>query len=451
VASFGDGGLLIEKLVTEAHHVEVQVLGDTHGNLIHLGERDCSVQRRHQKLIEESPSPVVDDALRAELTGAALKLARAVNYVNAGTFEFLVGAPGADGKRPFYFLEVNPRLQVEHPVTEMVTGLDIVELQLRIAAGEPLPLRQEDVKFEGHAIEFRINAEDPWDGFRPSSGRVEVHPATLETEQLRIDWGYLTGDQIPGQYDSLVAKAVACATTREAALGLLSRTCQPMMIISPRCNVALGRAIARDPVFASGAATIDWLENQLGELLVRASAPKEAWAALADVMLEAVENRRSTFHGSGWIGPGEGTTWISDGTRAESTGAPGVSAGISATYWESEGSDFVVFPQEEGYFVVIDEETDLDWCFRIVPPPPFPRRAHAAAEGATAITAPLSGTIAAVRVAEGDTVEAGQPLVMLEAMKMEHRIAATADGRVQAVHVKAGDVVREGDVLVEVS
>jgi acetyl/propionyl-CoA carboxylase alpha subunit len=173
LAAFGDGGLLLEKLVTNAHHVEVQIVADTHGNVIHLGERDCSVQRRHQKLIEESPSPVVDDALRERLTGYALKLARAINYVNAGTFEFLVTpSPSADGEGAggeVYFLEVNPRLQVEHPVTEMVTGLDLVELQLRIAAGEALPIRQEDVTFTGHAIEFRINAEDPWDGFKGSS------------------------------------------------------------------------------------------------------------------------------------------------------------------------------------------------------------------------------------------------------------------------------------------
>ena len=171
-AAFGDGGVFIERYVEEAHHVEVQILADAHGNAVHLGERDCSVQRRHQKLIEETPSPIVDEALREELTSAALRLMEAAGYVNAGTVEFLVGAPAKDGRRPFYFLEVNPRLQVEHPVTEAATSLDLVAEQLRIAAGEPLGFAQEDVAFEGHAIEFRLNAEDPWHNFLPSPGRA---------------------------------------------------------------------------------------------------------------------------------------------------------------------------------------------------------------------------------------------------------------------------------------
>ena len=214
LVAFGDGGLLLEKLVTHAHHVEVQVLADQHGNVIHLGERDCSLQRRHQKLIEETPSPVVDAALREQLTSAAITLARAVGYVNAGTFEFLVGAPGADGRRPFYFLEVNPRLQVEHPVTELVTGLDLVELQLRIAAGEPLPLQQDDVSFNGHAIEFRVNAEDPWDDFRPSSGRIQV----LYGDGARFDSGFEAGDTVPTQYDSLLGKRLFTGATRDRAI-----------------------------------------------------------------------------------------------------------------------------------------------------------------------------------------------------------------------------------------
>ncbi|WP_322797062.1 biotin carboxylase N-terminal domain-containing protein, partial [Tepidiforma sp.] len=171
-AAFGDGGLLLERLVEGAHHVEVQVLADRFGTAVHLGERECSVQRRRQKLVEETPSPVVDAALRAELTEAAVRLAGAAGYVNAGTVEFLVGQPGSDGRRPWYFLEVNPRLQVEHPVTEAVTGLDLVELQLRIAAGERLPFGQDEVRFTGHAIEFRVNAEDPLADFRPAGGEV---------------------------------------------------------------------------------------------------------------------------------------------------------------------------------------------------------------------------------------------------------------------------------------
>src|SRR3990172_6964108 len=261
LAAFGNGGLLLEKLVREAHHVEVQVLADGHGNVIHLGERDCSVQRRHQKLIEESPSPVVDEALRDKLTGAALKLAHAASYVNAGTFEFLVTG---GGPRDWYFLEVNPRLQVEHPVTEAVTGLDLVELQLRVAAGEELQLRQEDVRFEGHAIEVRVNAEDPWDGFRGSGGRIREGEYWGDS---RVEAGYGEGDVVPGSYDSLLAKVISHGADRNEAIRLAIEDIEAFEIRGVPTNLALaGRIIGHDD-FRSGGVTVDWLEREMEGLL----------------------------------------------------------------------------------------------------------------------------------------------------------------------------------------
>ncbi len=311
LAAFGDGGLLLEKLVTNAHHVEVQVLADTHGNVIHLGERDCSVQRRHQKLIEESPSPVVDEALRERLTGYALKLARAIGYVNAGTFEFLVTSPpapsppGGEGVRDIYFLEVNPRLQVEHPVTEMVTGLDLVELQLRVAAGEALPMTQDEVKFEGHAIEFRINAEDPWDGFKPSSGPIDV----LWQDSTRADSGFEEGDVVPTQYDSLLLKRIFHGPDRAEAVA------QAMVlgsddVLGVRSNLGLLKVIARHKDFAEGRCTIDWLEDRLESLLEAGKRPAEEWVAAGAAF--AAGDQLAT---SGWIGAGRGAMWLCDGVE----------------------------------------------------------------------------------------------------------------------------------------
>ncbi|HMO94644.1 MAG TPA: biotin carboxylase N-terminal domain-containing protein [Tepidiformaceae bacterium] len=459
-AAFGDGGLLIEKLVTEAHHVEVQILGDSHGNLIHLGERDCSVQRRHQKLIEESPSPVVDDELRAELTGAALKLARAVNYVNAGTFEFLVGAPGTEGRRPFYFLEVNPRLQVEHPVTEMVTGLDLVELQVRVAAGEPLPIRQEDVKFEGHAIEFRINAEDPWDGFRPSSGRIlSANWGFVE----RIDRGYQEGDVVPSAYDSLLAKVIMHAPSRGDAIDFATVELGEIYVRPLRTNVDLIEAVRRSAAFGAGECHTGWLEKNLDSLLEGVTTPDSAWFAAAfaitatdligsvggrhvwldnDRRTQSVRVERSGTDVVGRIGDIQSVGRVLDARTVEEVWKREVSVRVGGEVYDMRIRGQAIYGGLRG-----DERAGLS--FHLVPPPPLPRRAHAATEGATAITAPLAGTIAAVRVAEGDAVQAGQALVMLEAMKMEHRITATVDGVVRAIHVQQGDVVREGDLLAE--
>jgi acetyl/propionyl-CoA carboxylase alpha subunit len=490
LAAFGDGGLLLEKLVTNAHHVEVQVLADTHSNVIHLGERDCSVQRRHQKLIEETPSPVVDDALRERLTGYALKLARAINYVNAGTFEFLVvpsspapssegsreRGPGAEGPANVYFLEVNPRLQVEHPVTEMVTGLDLVEFQLRIAAGEPLPMKQGDVTFSGHAIEFRINAEDPWDGFKPSSGRVE---ATYDKWEHRFDSGVAPEDEVFSYYDSLLAKAVVhCASRAEVFAELDENGYDEIRLHHGRTNGALLQAIGKSSEFREGNVDIGWLEAHLEELLQGTRAGEEEFVAAAVFGLTSQAAPRlrlrpdrlpSPFLGSRWIGAGSSVIWLDDGASKATVTVRMLSAtsGIA----ELGGRQFPLRVIGELVHVGVPEKVfrplymhnsgsiSLQWIdaprrspwFHSIPPPPLPRRAHAAAEGATAIVAPLPGSIATIRVAEGDAFESGQLLLVLEAMKMEHRITAPVAGVVKTVNVRERGQVRDGDVLVELA
>ncbi|MGE0600215.1 MAG: biotin carboxylase N-terminal domain-containing protein [Dehalococcoidia bacterium] len=468
-AAFGDGGLLLEKLVTNAHHVEVQVLADARGNVIHLGERDCSVQRRHQKLIEETPSPVVDEALRERLTGYALKLARAIGYVNAGTFEFLVRrdeppsspdplsrlpAVAGEGEAEIYFLEVNPRLQVEHPVTEMVTGLDLVELQLRVAAGEPLPLKQEDVTFEGHAIEFRINAEDPWDGFKPSSGRIERQSLDWHAPDRRVDAGWAGGDAVPSNYDSLIAKFIVHAGTRSLALQVASGYLDPSALLGLRTNIGLHRGVVQHPDFVTGKAGVDWLESKLSILLNgNPGAPEGAWEAVERFLRDRTSAKCGLTGHSPWIGAGGARLWVSDGATTRTVDGvrlafhPGINGCIH--YNNEQPSAFTVFWHGGVTLSAVDD--DFSWEFQIVPPPPLPRRAHAATEGATAIVAPLAGTIAAVRVAEGDAVVAGQLLLTLEAMKMEHRITAPSDATVKSVGVRERDTVSEGTVLVELA
>ncbi|MCC6388715.1 MAG: biotin/lipoyl-binding protein [Dehalococcoidia bacterium] len=458
-AAFGDPGLLLERLITGAHHVEVQVLGDTHGTLVHLGERDCSVQRRRQKLIEEAPSPVVDAALREALTGAALRLARAVGYVNAGTFEFLVGEAGDGGVRPFYFLEVNPRLQVEHRVTEAITGLDLVELQLRVAAGEPLPFAQQDVVFEGHAMEARLNAEDPRDGFRPATGRLGATPGA--GGDWRIDTGFEAGDTIPPHYDSLVAKGFVHETTREDAIRALAHACATSPLCGVRGNTRLLHGVLTSEAFATGGADIGWLERELPAVLARGEAP---WEALAAAAASAVL-RANPFGG------GAASIHIDDGARVHAvtvTMLPGrrlrVSEGerdlVVRAYATPEGPVHITAEGSRSLTTVqgadgaihardADSTGAFTHAFAIVAPPPLPRRAHTAGEGASVVTAPLAGTIASVRVAEGQAVAAGDLLLTMEAMKMEHRITAPTGGAVTHLAAAPGAVVREGDPLLE--
>ena len=417
--------------------------------------------------------------LRAELTGAALRLARAIGYVNAGTFEFLVGEPGVDGKRPFYFLEVNPRLQVEHPVTEMVTGLDLVELQLRVAAGEALPFRQEDVKFEGHAIEFRINAEDPWDGFKPSSGRIRSLHLWWK-DGSRLDGGYEDGDSVPTQYDSLLLKSIVKGRDREAALAL-ARNAAGISASGVTTNAELLTQIVESAEFREGRCTVDWLDAAMATF-EPPRAPADPWWAAAAVglwCLRAEAPRPWPAMGVSafvvqprWIGGGDTAAWLTDGRvtrrvtgRVGATevrdlivdGRPAGDAKLLAgsrselrmAGFESLVSvEWMLYPYSGSPVKVAFRDEEQSFYLR--PPTALPRRAGAVSEGATAVTAPLAGTIASVRVSEGDAVSVGDLLVTLDAMKMEHRVLAPSGGVVKAMLVKAGDVVREGDVLAEV-
>jgi acetyl/propionyl-CoA carboxylase alpha subunit len=466
-AAFGDGGLLLEKLVRDAHHVEVQVIADSHGRAIHLGDRDCSVQRRHQKLIEESPSPAVDGELRGQLTAAALRLAAAAGYVNAGTVEFLVA--GGSG-REWCFLEVNPRLQVEHPVTEAVTGLDLVELQLRVAAGEPLPVRQEDVRFSGHAIEVRVNAEDPWDGFRGGGGRIRriEYPG-----DSRIDSGYGEGDQVPANYDSLLAKVICHGADRAAAIHGMVESLRALRIAGVATTAALARRILEHPGFASPGVTVDWLDETLDALL-SARTPPDHWTASAAAFAAgwpAVRRERGPWHGPRWIGAGGRTCWLVSGPErceavvnglggrfavtldGETIGVRverGAGKAVTCRLDEGEAERVVeVALLEDPDVMAVRSPGSVESRIAISAPPSLPRRVHQVTGETLAVVAPLAGTVAAVQVAGGEAVEEGQLLAVLDAMKMEHRIVAPQEGVVRAVRVAAGDVVREGDVLVD--
>jgi acetyl/propionyl-CoA carboxylase alpha subunit len=368
-------------------------------------------------------------------------------------------------------------LQVEHPVTEMVTGLDLVELQLRVAAGEPLPFAQEDVQFTGHAIEFRVNAEDPWNDFRPSSGVIDGMPLIVRLfesappESPREDPGYEEGDGVPSQYDSLITKRLAYGATRADALddadGPLENN-----IAGVVTNLRLLRRISHTEVFKAGGATVDWLEHNLAALL-RPELGPEWWAAAGLALVHQYNRfypraRSGPFSRSaGWLGAGPAEFWITDNQESrrvvvETAYAPegsvivdGESIPFRAPVRSLEGLNVggrrltVDHPYMGGGFVEV-RDGDESHGFYPAPPPPLPRRPQAAVDGASLVVAPLSGTIAAVEVSEGDAVVEGQLLVVLEAMKMEHRLVAPAAGVVRAVKVVVRDVVREGDVLVEI-
>ncbi len=465
-SAFADPTLLIERYLPAPRHVEVQVLCDGHGRALHLHTRDCSVQRRHQKLIEEAPAPAIADAVRARLHEAGLAVARAVGYVNAGTVEFLY----SDGE--FWFMEMNTRLQVEHCVTEEILGLDLVEWQLRIAAGEPLPFGQEDLVPRGHAVEVRVCAEDPAAGFVPSAGRLSAVRWPLAVPGVRVDAGFDAGDEVPTHYDSLLGKVVGRGATRGAAIAAVARGLDALRIVGVATNAGWLRDALAVPEFAAAAVSTRFLADHGAGLGVVGPPTGAEFALAALAAVECPDGTPPPATASPWdardafrIGLPAAQSWLlralGDEQRVdlvrERGGYLARVAGAEHRL-EAEARAGGLEVTTDGQRRAVDVHRDGDrlalWRgaarldFDIVDPRHVDVR-PTSHEGE--LVARLPGTVVAVAVAVGDAIEAGATLMILEAMKMEHAVLAPLAGTVAKLHFAKGDRVPEGAVLAEVT
>ena len=431
-ASFGDDRVLLETYVTRPRHIEVQVFGDAHGNAVHLYERDCSLQRRHQKVIEEAPAPGMDAATRAAVTKAAVDAAKAVSYVGAGTVEFIADA--SQGLKPdrIWFMEMNTRLQVEHPVTEMVTGLDLVEWQFRVAAGEPLPLKQAEIGLTGHAVEARLYAENTSGGlFLPSTGVLE-HFALPPT--VRADAGVEEGGEVTPYYDPMIAKLIAHAETREAALAELADACDGVEVWPVRTNAGFLARCQEAPDFIAGDVDTGFIERNLAVLTADVDPSPVALAAAAQAVMAEQETADDSpwTHLTGFRMNAARETAVRLFLHGQAIMADAAAPSAERAALLTPDDHVVVF--ESGEAFVFSRH------------PPSDEAAEAAGDGA--IRSPMPGKVTQLAVKTGDNVTKGQALVTLEAMKMEHALAAPFDGTVEAVSVTLGDQVSEGEVLV---
>jgi acetyl/propionyl-CoA carboxylase alpha subunit len=431
-AAFGDPRLILERLVEGPRHVEVQVLFDGHGNGVHLGERDCSIQRRHQKILEETPSPAVGPELREALGALALRLAAAVGYASAGTCEFLLTDRGE-----VFFLEMNTRLQVEHPVTELVTGRDLVADQLRVAAGEPLGIGQAEVDAAradgGHAVEVRLYAEDAEDGFLPATGRIE-RLRWPSGEGIRVDAGIDEGDEIGGRFDPMLAKVIAHGTDRREALDRLAAALDATVVLGVTTNLRFLRWLVRVPAVREGQARIDTLDRIW---------PPDDWASRATPPASAWMTAARALGAGGWRlnGPARARLLADDGSERD------VDLGARVN-GDGPGEPLEVAVAGGTAHVDVDGRSV---GFRLAPPPDVDRAARAAishhAGGPAEVDAPMPGSVLAVHVALGVAVEVGDPIVTLEAMKMEHVVAAPFAGTVAELRVRRADQVARGQTL----
>ncbi|MDX3576262.1 MULTISPECIES: acetyl/propionyl/methylcrotonyl-CoA carboxylase subunit alpha [unclassified Streptomyces] len=444
-ASFGDDTLLVERWIDRPRHIEIQVLADGHGNVVHLGERECSLQRRHQKIVEEAPSVLLDEATRASMGEAAVQAARSCGYRGAGTVEFIV--PG-DDPSAYYFMEMNTRLQVEHPVTELVTGLDLVEWQLRAAAGEPLSFGQQDVRLTGHAVEARICAEDPARGFLPSGGTV-LRLREPQGDGVRTDSGLSEGAEVGSLYDPMLSKVIAYGPDRETALRKLRAALAETVTLGVQTNAGFLRRLLAHPAVVAGDLDTGLVERE-AESLVRTDVPEAVYEAAAAVRLDALRPPA----GDGWVDPFS----VPDGWRLGGAARPPafhlrVTDPVAHT---PRGTHSVT---GERVSVTLDGvrhtfHRAADWIGRDGDAwhvrdhdPVAASLTGAARAGADSLTAPMPGTVTVVKVAVGDEVAAGQSLLVVEAMKMEHVISAPHAGTVAELDVSPGSTVAMDQVL----
>ncbi len=455
-AAFGDGSVFLEKLVEGPRHVEVQVIGDKDGNVVHLGERECSIQRRHQKVVEEAPSPALDPDLREEICAAAVRLAREAGYRNAGTVEFLLDGEG------FFFLEMNARLQVEHPVTELVTGLDLVHLQLAVAAGDALPINQSDVAPRGSAIEVRLYAED--EKGLPSGGKLLAF-APPEGPGVRNDVGFEAGDTVPPDYDPMLAKLIVAAPDRPTAVRRLRSSLADYGVAGVTTNLPLLRRIAGHPAFAEAHTTTGFLDLPgLTEPPPLEPVPREALILAAAAEISMPRRTANAFAAGPWRPLGSARLRFTVGGEAREVRAERARGGRLALRLDNRTSLVEVARAENGRLRATIDGTHHSvrvyvgegWVtvlsggkeHKLMKPPPPSVEGAASGSGAAGLTSPMPGTVVRVLVSEGDRVEVGQLLMVLEAMKMEQPFVAPHAGRITSLPFGEGSMVPGGAVLV---
>jgi 3-methylcrotonyl-CoA carboxylase alpha subunit len=471
--AFGDTRVIIERYVEHPRHIEFQVFGDTHGNVIHLNERECSAQRRYQKVLEETPSPFLDATRRARMGEAAVAAARAVDYVGAGTVEFIVGPDGE-----FFFMEMNTRLQVEHPVTEETLGLDLVEWQLKVASGEALPLTQGDIHARGHAIEVRLYAEDPEQNFLPGSGKLLKLRLPVRSPHVRIDGGVIEGDTVTIFYDPMIAKLIVHDATRELAFGRLRDALAACDIVGPKSNIAFLERLARHPVVTEGRIDTGYLDRHLDQFLIGDQAPADELLFAAATAVLLCEEEAAILAATGTTDPH--SPWASaDAWRVGHAGKRlvaltmqdqryeigayghdgfyelrhgGAAAEVAGARFDGEilsarfdgvarrlpaGVDEhrVIVHDEDGCRHVFDRSAPFAW-------------ASAEAAGGNQVVAPMPGRIVLVKTAPGEVVAEGQELLVMEAMKMELALKAPRAGTIEYVGAAVGDFVEADAVLV---
>lgn len=481
MSAFGDGTVFIEPYIERGRHVEVQILGDAHGNVVHLGERECSIQRRNQKVVEEAPSPGITDEVRTRLHEGALALARHVGYLGVGTVEFMVGDAADGGAATITFLEVNTRLQVEHPVTEAITGVDLVEAQLVVAGGGAVPFAQHEISFAGHAIEVRVVAEDPSAGWLPSTGRISEFEIDGD---VRVDTGFRAGSEVAGDYDSLLAKVIAHGADRDVAADRIARAMRTARIVGVRTNASMLAATMADDDFRSGSTFTSFLaDHPAVEQAIGPDGDDRLALLLGGVFADELRQRANDavtgFAPSGWRNlrtRGQRRTWLLEGEPHEVEYVLGGDAASVLVGPPPAAGDDGSLPDDvrrvvavrllgrsptrqvvelDGRRHVVDVRFEGDETMRTAGsagtlvwyrPPRFVDHDDVAAGGGP--ICPLPGTVIAVHVADGDVVVEGQLLMVVEAMKMEHRIVAAVAATVSEVRFAVGERVDTGDLLV---